>query len=231
MRSNKGSTDLAKSLSSNHIFGKIVWKQLFKAVVVFAVAYTVLMVAYEKTVLKRLFTDAVLETVGKVGAKWTNKSYIAFYYLNAPDEGRYDMVKLYTTPAGTTTLDLKEGNAQLKAVPFKLYSLCYYPVAFGLALASAIPLKFTKKLILLAITSIGLVLLIWAKFMIFLMNHVPRINGEVSKVRLPHQMLNAHAGMSTMLILLFVFGTAAWLGSRSVTTAKEVKRKKRGVKR
>lgn len=207
----KGSSGSFKSILPNHIFEKVAWKQLLKAVGVFSIAYVALTVAYEQTALKRLFTDAVLETIGKVCVKRINKSYIAFYYLNAPHEGRYDQVKLITLPSGTTKTDLNAGNVQLKAVSFKLYFICYYPFAFGLALAFAIPLKFPKKLYLLVLSSIGLAGLVWARFMVFVMHHVPRVNGDASKVELAHQILNAHLGMSTMLIFMFVIGTSVWL--------------------
>ena len=214
MHRNKDSNNQAKPAVPDHIFGKIARRHLFKAILVFAVAYVALIVAYEKTAWKQIFTDAVMETIGKAGAKWTSQSYTAFYYLNSPDEGRYDYVKLCTVPTGTTKNDLDAGKVKLKVVSFKLYSLCYYPVAFGLALAFAMPLKPLKKLCLLAFSVIGLTMLIWAKFMVFLMHEVPRVNGEASKVELIQQMLNAHVGMSTMLILLFVLGAAAWIGSR-----------------
>ena len=214
MHLNKDLNNQAKHLLSENIFGKIESRQLFRMV---ALVYVALISLYEQTILKRLFTDAVMETIGKVGAQWTNKSYTAFYYLNSPDQGRYDHVKLCIVPFGTTTTDLNEGKVQLKTVNFKLYSLCYYPVAFGLALAFAMPLKFSKKIFLLALSMVGLTALIMAKFMIFLMHRVPIVNGEMSNVELVYQMLNAHAGMSTILIFLFVLGTAVWIG-RSVET-------------
>lgn len=218
---NKSSNNQAKPVALlNPVFGKIVWKQLLQAIIVFAVAYAALIVTYERTALNLSFTDAVLGTIGKVGAKWTNKSYTAFYYLNTPDEGRYDRVKLNTVPFGTTVTDLNEGKVKPKVVSFKLNTLCYYPVAFGLALALAMPLGVLKKLYLLGLVIVGLIVIIWVKFMVFLMHRVPVINGEVSEVALINQMLNAHAGMSTMLIFLLVLGTAAWLGSRPVTKSK-----------
>ena len=146
MSQNKDSNNQAKPAGLEHIFGRIAWRHFLKAILVFAAAFIVLIVVYEQTALKRVFTDAVLETIGKVGAKWMNESYTAFYYINSPDEGRYDLVKLYTVPVGTTKNDLDTGKVKLKAVAFKLYSLCYYPVAFGLALACAMPLKLLEKI-------------------------------------------------------------------------------------
>ena len=74
----------------------------------------------------------------------------------------------------------------------------------------------------MALSVVGLTALITTKFMIFLMHRVPIVNGETSKVELMYQMLNAHAGMSTILIFLSIIGTTAWI-SRPAENLKQPK--------